>query len=75
MPMSNEDLADLIRATNGNLSRRMEEIHVETSGAVMTLRNDVMDVRRSLDLRGTVAAMAERIEALEGEMEALKRAG
>ena len=71
--MTLEDLADLIRANSANLNRRMEELHAETYGQLLNLQNDMTDVRKSLDLAGTVAEMKKQIAALEAEVAALKR--
>ncbi len=78
--MTLEDLADLIRANSAATGRRLEELHAESYGQLLNLQNDVTDVRgdvkelrRSLDLAGTVAEMKRQIEALEAEVAALKR--
>ena len=58
--MTLEDLADLIRANSANTSRRMEELHNETYGKLLSMEDmtevkvDVSDLKRSLDLAETL---------------------
>ncbi len=85
--MTLEDLAQLIRGGSDNLSRRMEALQAETCGQlrsvgsgvqdirqdVVAVKADLSEVRRTLDLAETVAAMRKRIETLEAEVAELRR--
>jgi cob(I)alamin adenosyltransferase len=85
--MTLEELADLIRANSANTNGRIDRIDArlgsmrdETNAALMNLQNDLTDirgdikeVRQSLDLASTVAAMRREIEALAAEVAELKR--
>lgn len=85
--MTLEELADLIRANSANTNGRIDRIDArlgsmrdETNAALMNMQNDLTDirgdikeVRQSLDLASTVAAMRREIEALAAEVAELKR--
>jgi len=80
--MALEDLADLIRASNSNLNRKVQELHNETYGQLMSLQSDMTEaksdisvLRQEFDLAGTVTEMKRKIAALEAEVAALKRTG
>ena len=75
MPMTLEDLADLVRVTSNKTNARIDAVHAETYGSLMNLQSDILDIRQRLDMAGTVAAMQDRIAALEDEVARLKRAG
>ena len=72
-PMTLEDLADLIHANSANTNRRIDQVRTEVTGQLPNIQNDVLDVKQSLDLAESVAAMLQRIDAREAEMEALQR--
>lgn len=85
--MTLEELADLIRANSGNTNGRIDAMRNETNAALMNVQNDLTDVRgeikeirsdlgqvkHSLDLASTVAAMRREIDTLTSEGEELKR--
>ncbi|MEM7489982.1 MAG: hypothetical protein AAF390_12755 [Pseudomonadota bacterium] len=64
MPTTLEDLAGLVRLTSAKTNRRINAVRNETYGVLMNTQSDLTDVRQSLDLAATVAAMRDRIEAL-----------
>ena len=53
--MTLEDLADLIRANSANTNRRIDGLRTEVTGQLLNVQNDLLDVKQSLDLAGTVA--------------------
>ena len=71
--MTLEDLADLIRANSANTNRRIDGLRTEVTGQLLNVQNDLLDVKQSLDLAETVAEMRRRIDALEAEVETLRR--
>jgi hypothetical protein len=85
MPL--EELADLIGANSANTNGRIDRIDArlgsvldETNAGLMNMQNDLTDirgdikeVRQSLDLASTVAAMRREIEAIAAEVAQLKR--
>ena len=71
--MTLEDLADLIRANGANTNRRIDGLRPEVTGQLLNVQNDLLDVKQSLDLAETVAEMRRRIDALEAEVETLRR--
>ena len=71
--MTLEDLADLIRANSANTNRRIDDLRTEVTGQLLNVQNDLLYVKQSLDLAETVAEMRRRIDALEAEVETLRR--
>jgi cob(I)alamin adenosyltransferase len=78
--MTLEELADLIRANSANTNGRVDAMRNETNAALMSIQNDLTDVRadvaevrRSLDLATTVAEMRKQIDTLAAEVADLKR--
>jgi cob(I)alamin adenosyltransferase len=78
--MTNEELADLIRAVSANTNGRVDAMHNESNAALMNIQNDLTDVRsdiaairRTLDLSPVLTTMQKQIDALSAEVAELKR--
>lgn len=71
--MTMEEPADLIRANSANTNRRIDRLRNDLHGQLMSIQNDLTDVRQTLSLVETVADMQRHIAALEAEVEVLKR--
>ncbi len=78
--MTNEELADLIRAVSANTNGRVDAMRNESYAALMTIQNDLTDVRadiasirRTLDLSPVLTTMQKQIDALSAEVAELKR--
>lgn len=73
LPMTLEELADLIRANSANTNGRIEALRNDTNAQLMGIQNDLTDVRRSLDLIPTVSNLQKQIDSLAAEVADLKR--
>jgi len=75
MPITLEELADLVRVTSDRTNRRIDKVWNETYGALMNIQIDPTDVRESLSVPKSVVEMSERIDAPEAEVDRLKQMG
>jgi hypothetical protein len=66
-------MADLVRVASGDADRRIDRLRDETHAQIMDIRHDLTEVRSALSLAFSVAALEERLEALEAEVAALRR--
>ena len=78
--MTNEELADLIRAVSANTNGRVDAMRNESNAALMNIQSDLTDVRsdiasirRTLDLSSVLTTMQKQIDALSAEVAELKR--
>ena len=78
--MTNEELADLIRAVSANTNGRVDAMRNESNTALMNIQNDLTDVRsdiasirRTLDLSPVLTTMRQQIDVLLAEVAELKR--
>lgn len=65
--MTNEELADLIRAASANTNGRVDAMRDESNNALMNIQNDLTDVRSdsaSIRLSPILTTMQKQIDAL-----------